>query len=123
MDSPPKMDSARMMEQFHAYMAAFNSHSLLTLKEFYDPTCKIIVDGEIFAPDRSHMLVTYADVWAKMKKPVEALEISPIKNGLIVRLRDPNEGKDVEVEYFYNKKGLQIAHIIKSGTSKSMDES
>jgi|SRR5579871_4488512 len=116
------MDHHDIVKLFHEYLAAFNSHSLLKLREFYDPSCKIIVDGEIFCPDRSHMLATYADVWAKMAKPVEALEIRPIKKGLIVLLRDPNEGKDTEVEYFYNSKGLQIAHVIKSGSSRKSTE-
>ena len=106
------MDNKDLLERFHAYLAAFNSHSLLALKEYYDPKCIIVVDGETVAKDRNSMMVNYADFWAKMKKPVEAVDITPIKDGLLVILRDPNEGKDTEVEYIYNDKGLQVAHIV-----------
>jgi hypothetical protein len=116
------MDSTRLIEHWHKYFAAFNSHSLLALKEFYDPDCQIVLDGEILAFDRNSMLVNYADIWAKMKTPVEALDIRPIDHGLSVLMRDRTEGEDGTVEYLYNEKGLHIAHIVNTKTAKPIPE-
>jgi hypothetical protein len=110
------MEHTQLIELWHRYLAAFNSHSLLALKEYYDPTCHIIVDGQVLAHDRDSMMVNYTDIWAKMikekKTPVEAIEIRPIENGLSVVLREGSNPKLATVEYLYNEKGLQIAHIL-----------
>jgi len=117
------METARLTEIWHDYLAAFNSHSMLALQEFYDRSCQIIVDGEIVANDRNGMMVNYADVWAKMKTtPVEALEIHPIEHGLSVLMRDRTEGEDGVVEYLFNDKGLHIAHIVNTKTAKKIPE-
>ena len=117
------MDHAHLIELWHGYLAAFNSHSLLALKEFYDPKCTIIVDGQVFAKDRDAMMVNYPDIWAKMDKenrsPVVAVDIRPIENGLSVDLREGNEEKITTVEYLYNEKGLQIAHIVDTREEKT----
>jgi hypothetical protein len=118
------METDRLIEIWHKYFAAFNSHSMLALQEFYDWNCQIIVDGEIVANDRNSMMVNYADVWEKMgTTPVEALEIRPIENGLSVLMRDRTEGEDGTVEYLINEKGLHIAHIVNTKTTKKIAES
>jgi len=62
------MDYDKRVELWTQYFDAFHSRRILNLKEFYDPGCKIIVEGEVIANDRDHMLVNYADTWAKMKR-------------------------------------------------------
>ena len=116
------MDTRRLLEIWHGYLAAFNSHCLLALKEYYDPTCQIVLDGDILAPDRNSMMVNYADVWAKMgTQAVEALDVKPIEHGLKVVLRIRSDGKDITVDYLYNNKGLQIAHILNSNLDKPIE--
>jgi hypothetical protein len=118
-----RMETSRLIELWHDYFAAFNSHSMLALQEFYDRNCQIIVDGEIVANDRNSMMVNYADVWEKMNTtPVEALEVTPIEHGLSVLMRDRTEGEDGTVEYLYNDKGLHIAHIVNTKTTKKIPE-
>jgi len=110
------MDHSRMVELWHQYIAAFNSHSLLCLKEFYDPHCSIVLNGEVLARDRDSMMVNYPDIWAKMvnekRTPVKAVEIRPIEHGLSVDLQEGSDPKQTTVKYLYNDKGLQIAHIL-----------
>jgi hypothetical protein len=70
---------------------------LSAIKEYYDPTCHIILDGQVLAHDRDSMMVNYTDIWAKMikekKTPVEAIEIHPIENGLSIVLREGSNPK------------------------------
>jgi hypothetical protein len=117
------METNRLIELWHDYFSAFNSHSMLALQVFYDRNCQIIVDGEIVANDRNSMMVNYADVWEKMKTtPIEALEIHPIEHGLSVLMRDRTEGEDGTVEYLFNNKGLHIAHIVNTKSTKKIPE-
>src|SRR5271163_3184623 len=107
------MDHNFILERFHGYLNAFNSHSHLALKEFYHPNCKVIIDGEMLAPDRNSMMVNYADVWRKMgTRTVDAMDIKPIQNGLRVVLRIPSDKKDITADYIFNEEGLQIAHFL-----------
>ena len=115
------MDTRRLVEVWHGYLTAFNSHCLLALKDYYDPTCKVIVDGEVVAPDRNSMMVNYADVWRKMgQQKVEALDIKPIEHGLRVILRINSDKKDITADYLYNEKGLQIAHVLNTDLDRDM---
>jgi len=107
------MDHELRLERFHGYLKAFNAHSLLELKQFYHPNCKVIIDGEIIAHDRNSMMVNYADVWREMgTRTVDALDIKGIQHGLRVVLRIPSDAKDITVEYIFDDDGLQIAHFL-----------
>jgi hypothetical protein len=115
------MEKATLIDRWHGYLAAFNSHCLLDLKEFYHPNLKVIIDGAIIGSNRDSMMVFYADVWRKMGTlKVEPLDIKPTEHGLQVLLRIPSDKKDVTIDYLYDDKGLQIAHIIDSRLDKDI---
>ena len=65
------------------------------------------------AKTRDEMLPTYPVHWEKWPTPIELLDIRPIKSGVRTILRDWDNHRDLEVDYIYNDKNLQIKHDIK----------
>jgi hypothetical protein len=62
------------------------------------------------------MLPNYSAHWKTLSSPIDILEITPIEGGVWTVLRVHDEGRDMEVEYYFNEEGLQIKHIIKGIT-------
>jgi hypothetical protein len=111
------MDGDRLIELYKTYLAAFNAHSLEGVKECLSPTCCALIaftGKQIHS--RAELLPQYIDDFAsgRFSQPITIREIRPINRGVWVTLINPNDGKDVEVEYYYNEEGLQIFHLIKS---------
>lgn len=107
------MDDDHRVELYKEYLAAFNSKSLDGIKKCLSPDCICIHRGKVVAQNRTEMLPNYTAHWEMLSKPVEILDIHPIESGVYVKLRDWDNGKDVEVDYLYDENGLQIKHIIK----------
>jgi hypothetical protein len=103
----------QLIESYKAYLAAFNAHSISGIKSYISPDCIVDFNGKILANSREDMLPKYPAHWEKYPSAIELLEIRPIQGGVWVRLRSPNEGKDLELEYLYNEEGLQIKHVFK----------
>jgi hypothetical protein len=62
------------------------------------------------------MLPKYTAHWKTLSNPIDILEIRPIEGGVWTLLRVHDEGRDGEVEYYFDEEGLQIKHIIKGFT-------
>ena len=103
----------QLIEDYKAYLAAFNAKSLSEIKEHLSPECTAYFQGKLCAESREDMLPTYTAHWEKWPTPVELLDIRAIESGVWTLLRDWDNRKDVEVEYIYNDKNLQIRHNIK----------
>jgi len=107
------MTPEELIADYKAYLAAFNAKSLDEIKEHLSPDCTVYFKGERIAKSRDDMLPTYSAHWKKWPTPIELLDIHPIASGVRTMLRDWDNRKDMEVEYFYNDKNLQIRHNIK----------
>jgi hypothetical protein len=102
-----------LVADYKAYLAAFNAKSFDGIKEHLSPECTVYFKGKETAKSREEMLPTYPAHWKKWPTPIELLDIRPIESGVWTMLRDWDNRKDIEVEYFYNDKNLQIRHNIK----------
>ena len=107
------MTGDQLVESYKAYLAAFNAHSFSGIKSYISPDCTVDYNGRRLANSREDMLPTYPAHWEKYPSGIELQEIRPIESGVWVRLRNWEQGKDLEVEYLYDENGLQIKHIIK----------
>jgi hypothetical protein len=122
------MNPDSLIELYKTYLAAFNAHSLDEVKQCLSPDCSVFVEfnGKTLANNRDEMLPGYKSDFegTKFLKPVELLEIGALGNGVWTKLRNHNDDKVVEVEYYYNDEGLQVRHVIKSvAPFKTVEES
>jgi hypothetical protein len=112
------MNPDSLIELYKTYLAAFNAHSLDEVKQCLAADCSVFVEfnGKTLANNRDEMLPGYKSDFegTKFSKPVELLEIRAFENGVWTSLRNHNDDKVIEVEYYYNDEGLQIRHVIKS---------
>ena len=106
------LNDEQRIDVWKAYLAAFNAHSLEGIRDALSPECQVEYKGKISANNREEMLPNYSRHWERYPTPIELLSIRPFENGLWVRLRSWDEGKDIKVEYFYDDSGKQIKHII-----------
>jgi hypothetical protein len=111
------MNGDRHIELYKTYLAAFNAHSLTGIRDCLSPACTIEYQGRQASKNREEMLPNYPAHWKTLSNPIEILEIRPITGGVWTLLRVHDEGRDGEVEYYFDEEGLQIKHIIKGFTS------
>lgn len=109
------------IENYKAYLKAFNAHSLEGIKAHLSPLCTCVLpDGTVQTYDE--MIPTYPAHWERSPNPIElrsikAIESSEGQGGVWTLLRDADGGMDVEVEYFWEEdSGSMIRHVIKSVT-------
>jgi hypothetical protein len=102
-----------LIADYKAYLTAFNAKSFTGIKEHLSPDCTVHFKGKQIAKSREDMLPTYPAHWKKWPTPVELLDIRPIESGVWTMLRDWDNRRDMEVEYFYNDMNLHIRHNIK----------
>jgi len=110
------MDGDRHIEMYKIYLAAFNARSLSGIKDCLAPSCTVEFQGKQASRNREEMLPNYSAHWKTLSSPIDILEITPIEGGVWTILRVHDEGRDMEVEYYFNEEGLQIKHIIKGIT-------
>ena len=101
------------IELYKQYLSAFNAHSLSEIEKCLSPDCTVEVKGKVHTRGRDAMLPNYTAHWERQGTPIEVREIKEIENGVWVILRDWDDGKELEVEYYYNDEGVQIKHNIK----------
>ena len=106
------MNDSQLIEAYKAYLKSFNAHSITEIEACLAPDCCAEYNGKVVCHNRTEMLPTYLAHWEKITAPIELLEILPIESGVWVKLRSPDDRKDYEVEYYYNKEGLQDRHVI-----------
>jgi len=104
------MNPDSLIELYKTYLTAFNAHSLDEVNHCLSPDCSVFVEfnGKTLANNRDEMLPGYKSDFegTKFLKPVELLEIRAFENGVWTRLRNHNDDKVVEVEYYYNDEGV-----------------
>lgn len=116
------MTDEERIKHFKAYLEAFNAKSYEGIKSYIHPDCTVNFRGKKIPQSREDMLPTYPAHWKKWPSAVELREIRPIKDGVWTMLRNPDDGNDIEVEYFYNEEGLFIHHDIKDAKPFAMNE-
>jgi hypothetical protein len=110
------MNGDRHIELYKKYLAAFNARSLSGIKDCLSPDCTVEYQGKQASKNREEMLPNYPAHWKTLSGPIDILEIRPIEGGVWTLLRVHDEGRDGEIEYYFDEEGLQIKHIIKGFT-------
>jgi hypothetical protein len=108
-----KMTEDELITAYKRYLADFNRHDISAIEKHLAPNCEFWTDHgtRLLNKGRETMLPNYVNHWKILQTDIELREIKPIKSGVWTRLRNWDESKDFDFEYWYDENDQQCRHV------------
>ena len=119
-----KMTGDELIAAYKRYLADFNRHDIAAIEQHLAPGCEFWTDKGTrqLTKGRDLVLPNYVNHWKILRTEIELREIKPIKGGVWTRLRNWDESRDLDFEYWYDENNQHCRHVFMGAHPFEKDE-